>query len=103
MTNTINTNSSPVLLSMAQKPSGKQAVTETGSQPTQARGPESQVDRVSVTSEASRLQKIEEQLSAVPAVDSAKVAEIKAAIANGSFTIDPQAIAAKLIAFEGGK
>lgn len=62
----------------------------------------SSADRVSVTSEAARLQEIEEQLMAVPEVNSAKVAEIKAAIANGSFDLNPQRIAEKLIAFESG-
>ena len=102
MANPINTTHTPVLLNTAQKPGGK-PVADTGTQPAQAREQQSQVDKVSVTSEASRLQKIEEQLSTVPAVDSAKVAEIKAAIASGSFTIDPQAIASKLMAFEGSK
>ncbi|MDY6981500.1 MAG: flagellar biosynthesis anti-sigma factor FlgM [Pseudomonadota bacterium] len=59
-------------------------------------------DRVSVTSEAARLQEIEEQLMAVPEVNSQKVAEIKAMIANGTFDFNPQRIAEKLIAFESG-
>jgi negative regulator of flagellin synthesis FlgM len=59
-------------------------------------------DRVSMTSEATRLQEIEEQLLNVPEVNSAKVAEIKAAIANGTFEINPLRIAEKLIAFESG-
>lgn len=64
----------------------------------------SNADRVSVTSEAARLQEIEEQLAAVPEVNSQKVAEIKAMIANGTFDFNPQRIAEKLIAFEtGGK
>jgi negative regulator of flagellin synthesis FlgM len=103
MTSTINTSQTPVLLNTAQKPNGRSGVADIGAQPSQGRGTEAQLDKVSMTSEASRLQKIEEQLSTVPAVDNARVAEIKAAIANGSFTIDPQAIAAKLIAFEGSK
>lgn len=59
-------------------------------------------DRVSVTSEASRLREIEEQLMAVPEVNDSKVAEIRKAIADGTFEIDPQRIADKLIAFEMG-
>ena len=62
----------------------------------------SSADRVSVTSEAARLQEIEEQLMAVPEVNSQKVAEIKAMIANGTFDFNPQRIAEKLIAFEAG-
>lgn len=102
MANPINTTPSAVLLNTALKPSGKGAAGVAG-QPEPHKGADNRADKVSMTPEATRLQKIEEQLSTVPAVDSAKVAEIKAAIANGSFKIDPQAIAGKLIAFESGK
>jgi negative regulator of flagellin synthesis FlgM len=57
-------------------------------------------DRVSMTDTASRLQKIEEQLSAMPDINHDKVAEIKKAIADGTFSLDPKAIADKLIDFE---
>ena len=63
-------------------------------------GPVAAGDRVSVTDTASRLQKIEEQLSAMPDINHAKVAEIKKAIADGTFTMDPKAIADKLVDFE---
>ena len=57
-------------------------------------------DRVSMTDDASRLLKIEEQLSAMPNFDHDKVAEIKKAIADGSFSLDPKQIADKLVEFE---
>lgn len=57
-------------------------------------------DRVSMTEDASRLQRIEEQLSAMPGIDYDKVAEIKKAIADGSFSLDPKQIADKLVEFE---
>ena len=57
-------------------------------------------DRVSVTDTASRLQKIEEQLSAMPDINHDKVAAIKKALADGSFSLDPKKIADKLIDFE---
>lgn len=103
MANPINSTPSGVLLSTAQKPSGRQSVDGAVAQAETRKGPENRADKVSMTPEATRLQKIEEQLAAVPAVDSAKVAEIKAAIANGSFVVDTQAIAGKIIAFESGK
>ena len=61
------------------------------------------LDSVSVTEKAARLQEIEDQLAAMPVVDSKKVAEIKQAIADGSYEINPERIAAKLIALETGK
>lgn len=104
MANEINTNLSAVLLNNAHKPAGKTEANGGSNKTAETPNPfNNQEDRVSVTAEATRLQQIEEKLSAVPEVNSAKVAEIKAAIANGTFSIDPQTIANKLIAFETGK
>ena len=57
-------------------------------------------DKVSMTDDASRLQRIEEQLNAMPDIDYDKVAMIKKAIADGSYSPDPQKIADKLVDFE---
>lgn len=104
MANEINTNHNPVLLNKAPKQAGKPGGVEGGSARQETgSGPASVGDKVSFTADATRLQHIQEQLSAVPDINSAKVAEIKAAIADGTFTVDPQAIASKLIAFETGK
>jgi negative regulator of flagellin synthesis FlgM len=46
---------------------------------------------------SSRLQEIESSLAAAPAVDAQRVAEIKQAIAQGRFTINPDRIAAGLL------
>lgn len=102
MANEINTNNPSLYLkSSTQNTAGKTAAAADGNN----RAAGSAVnggDKVSVTSEASRLKQIEEQLSNVPEVNSAKVSEIRKQIADGTFTINPQAIAAKLIAFETG-
>lgn len=57
-------------------------------------------DRVSVSPESARLRAMEEQLLAVPDVDTAKVAELKLAIAEGRFEIDPAQVAARVLAFD---
>lgn len=57
-------------------------------------------DRVSITSTASALQQVEEQLAKLPDVDTQRVAAIKKAVENGSFEIDANRIAEKLIAFD---
>ena len=101
MANNINISSSAMLLNTAQKAGGKTDRAE--AQQDAPVTPVARADRVSMTPEASMLQNIEEKLSAVPDFNHAKVAQIKAAIADGSFTIDPQRIAEKLIAFESGK
>ncbi len=58
------------------------------------------VETLSLTDQASKLQSIEQQLGRSPMIDSNRVATARAAIAEGSYTIDPLAIANKLIDFE---
>lgn len=52
-----------------------------------------------MTDAVSRLRQIEEQIARVPSVDNTKVAEIRAAIRDGSYTIDPRITAEKLLSF----
>ncbi|HTQ98531.1 MAG TPA: flagellar biosynthesis anti-sigma factor FlgM [Candidatus Acidoferrum sp.] len=77
-----------------------QAKSVTADGKTATAGKTAQGDRVSMTDDASRLKRIEEHLSAMPDIDHDKVAEIKKAIADGSWTPDPQKIADKLVDFE---
>jgi negative regulator of flagellin synthesis FlgM len=106
MANDINTNNPALFLkSSTQSTAGKTHASAESNNRSGANGSvgsANQGDKVSVTSEAFRLKQIEEQLSNVPEVNSAKVSEIRKQIADGTFTINPQAIAAKLIAFETG-
>ncbi|CEA06235.1 flagellar biosynthesis anti-sigma factor protein FlgM [Pseudomonas saudimassiliensis] len=55
---------------------------------------------VKLSSQAQQLQAIEERLRELPEVDNARVAQIKQAIADGSYQIDSTRIADKLIALE---
>jgi len=56
----------------------------------------SATDNVSLSSASQSLAKIEAKIDTIPDVDSAKVAEVKAAIASGSYRIDSDAIAGKI-------
>jgi len=96
MTNEIKLGLGNPMLS-AMKSSAKSATSNGSAERTNATD---QNDRVSMTEDASRLKRIEEQLSAMPDIDHDKVAEIKKAIADGTFSLDPKAIADKLIGFE---
>jgi negative regulator of flagellin synthesis FlgM len=103
MANDININNPASVLSALQQRNLNSSATGAERRNSDAEAPPvASADRVSVTSEATRLQEIEEQLMAVPEVNSQKVAEIKAAIAAGTFDFNPQRIAEKLIAFESG-
>ncbi len=57
--------------------------------------------QVKLSNQAQQLQAIEEKLRDLPEIDSARVAQIKEAIADGSYKIDNGRIADKLIALEG--
>lgn len=56
--------------------------------------------QVKLSNQAQKLQAIEERLRELPEVDSARVAQIKEAIADGSYKVDSGQIADKLIALE---
>ena len=57
-------------------------------------------ESVHFSNEAQQLQKIGDTLRDQPAVDKARVAELKAAIADGSYKVDSNRVASKLLNFE---
>ncbi len=63
-------------------------------------GRPSSADTVSLTETSSQLRSIESSLSALPVVDTQRVEAIKQSIADGSYQIDAQSVANKLIDFE---
>lgn len=54
-------------------------------------------DSVDINPFSARLQSLESSLASQPAIDEAKVAEIRQAIAEGRFSVNPDAIADKLM------
>lgn len=57
-------------------------------------------EAVHLSSEAQQLQKISDSLRDQPVVNSARVAELKQAIADGSYKVDSNRVASKLLNFE---
>lgn len=57
-------------------------------------------ESVQLSQQAQQLQNIAEKMRSEPEVDNERVARIKQAIADGSYQIDNQRLASKLVAFE---
>ncbi|AYG46046.1 flagellar biosynthesis anti-sigma factor FlgM [Pseudomonas sp. Leaf58] len=57
-------------------------------------------EAVHLSQEAQQLQKISEKLRDEPVVNSARVAQLKQAIADGSYQVDAGRVASKLLDFE---
>ncbi len=67
-----------------------------------SRPPSATDDAVSLTEDAALLRALDEQIAATPAVNAARVEEVRTALANGEYRVDPERIAEKLLAAEGG-
>ena len=57
-------------------------------------------DQVTLTEAARRLSELTQTVTAQPVVDRTRVDEIRAAIADGSYRVDPEQIAARLLQTE---
>lgn len=64
-----------------------------GKSPPQATGG----DSVSVSESSSQVRALEAQLAAIDVTDAGKVESVKAALADGSFTVDAEVVADRLI------
>ena len=68
--------------------------------PKQHTGQPSTPDTVTLTDTAAQLHKLEAMVLASPIVDIARVEDVKQAIRNGQFQINPQRVAEKMMNFE---
>ena len=57
-------------------------------------------DRVSLTGQARQLRELETQLASQPVVDAERVAAVRSAVEDGTFTVNPHRIAEKMISLE---
>jgi negative regulator of flagellin synthesis FlgM len=72
-------------------PGGKKSATSTSS---------TRKDRFDMTGSAGKLLELEARIAQMPIVDAQKVEAVQNALATGSFTIDPQTAAEKMLAME---
>lgn len=57
-------------------------------------------EKVTLTETTTRLQQVAQQAAKQPKVNSARVEQIRAALADGGYKVNPERIAARLMAFE---
>ena len=57
-------------------------------------------DQVAISSHAQRIQSLETQIQQMPEVDTARVEAIKSAIEDGSYKVDAESTAQKMLAIE---
>lgn len=81
-----------------QAPSVNRAAADTRGGATEPTAPVG--DTVRLTDAAQALSRLEAQVKSAPDVDSQRVEQLRAAIANGSYKVDADAIAAKLLNFD---
>ncbi|ENP8413363.1 flagellar biosynthesis anti-sigma factor FlgM [Vibrio alginolyticus] len=67
---------------------------------TESKKAPAQQDAVSLSQQSKAVSKLQKDMAASPAYDSAKVAAIKEAITNGSYKVDPEKLADNMIKFE---
>lgn len=65
-----------------------------------ARSQSSQQDAVSLSTQGKAIGEMHSEMAATPSFDTAKVAAIKEAIANGSYVVDAEKLADNMIKFE---
>lgn len=63
-------------------------------------GSSPRTNEVHITDSASQLASLEQTLRSLPAVDGARVAQLQAAIEQGTYTVQPQRVADQLLQLE---
>lgn len=81
-------------------PVDKQGSNHANAQPDAQLDTSNTTDRLSLTGQARQLKELETQIAAQSAVDSQRVAEIRSAIENGTFTVNAERIADKMLSLE---
>jgi negative regulator of flagellin synthesis FlgM len=90
-------NTGNVVNTTTQTKSTNKATVETQKQPVNLAADE---DTINITGKAQDIKRATDSIASAPAVDTTRVAALKAAIDAGEYTIDPDRVAKKIMQFE---
>ncbi|KGS16212.1 MULTISPECIES: flagellar biosynthesis anti-sigma factor FlgM [Pseudomonas syringae group] len=93
-------NNSQTVSSTNRASANKETIKTDALAPAATAGVKSTGETFSLSSEAQQLHNITDKLNDLPTVNSARVAELKQAIADGSYKVDSNRVASKLLNFE---
>ncbi|PMH41001.1 flagellar biosynthesis anti-sigma factor FlgM [Vibrio sp. 10N.286.49.B3] len=79
---------------------GRNQAAETTTSQNAAKPAANTQDAVSISSQSKAMGQLQQNMANEPSFDSAKVAAIKEAIANGSYTVDAEKLAGNIMRFE---
>ncbi|MGL4616301.1 MAG: flagellar biosynthesis anti-sigma factor FlgM [Shewanella sp.] len=96
----LNTGTTSQLRAGITKPNSEQINSAQADQVTAKSTPPQKGDSVVITAQAQQLQGAQAKMASLPEVDLKKVAEIKQAIAEGRYKIDPEKLAVNIASFE---
>ncbi len=80
----------------------KSTTSGTNAKASTSSGQQGQTDKISLTDTAARLKELEMGLASQPVVDTQRVQSVQSAINDGTFEVDPDSVAEKMIEFETG-
>ncbi|EEX36610.1 flagellar biosynthesis anti-sigma factor FlgM [Vibrio metschnikovii] len=95
-----NIRSGQSLVTTNRSPARSDTNTAASSTSSAARSQSSQQDAVSLSTQGRAIGEMHSEMAATPSFDTAKVAAIKEAIANGSYVVDAEKLADNMIKFE---
>ncbi|EKO3557326.1 flagellar biosynthesis anti-sigma factor FlgM [Vibrio metschnikovii] len=95
-----NIRSGQSLVTTNRSPARSDTNTAASSTSSAARSQSSQQDAVSLSTQGKAIGEMHSEMAATPSFDTAKVAAIKEAIANGSYVVDAEKLADNMIKFE---
>ena len=78
-------------------PAASKASSTKGKSAGKASAPASASDSLTLTESSNRIRSLESQLASVEVTDAGKVESVKAALANGTFAVDAEVVADRLI------